>query len=515
MALRDFFLGSLFLLVALMAQSQGQGQTGGLDALQSMPLCGITCVMNTIPRSSCSVSNITCICGDERFKDTVQACVETSCNVTDALAVVRADAEVCHIPKRSRRTDLLSDIPVSVVSFLALILRLFSRWHFNKKYGVDDWLMVTVAIINVAFVVLGNYAAMLGFGLDTWYIDPDDLTFALKVFYIGETLYLTLLGLTKVSVLFFYLRLFPNPRFRVLCWAVMCWVLVSTTTFVTLQIFQCTPLSAIWESWEGNYPVPYHCFDVNALVYAAAGFSIAQDIVILAIPLPLLLRLNTNWRRKVGIVIMFSLGIFVLITSCIRLRFIVQFAKSTNPAWDYTDVLIWSGVEVAVSIIVTSLPAIRVLLISLWPKVFSTGASKSSGRPSEASSELKKTPLGGGERRPVRSPQSRLFSMLAKTRVGDEESQLERDNHTRGHIRTETGPGVGSPVGADNIMPNRLTLGSTIGTSFLDGESWEFSRGSIIPTRPIVYTEGTSRRKMGASDDFEVSNTKVNMRGIL
>ncbi|ROV92003.1 hypothetical protein VSDG_07639 [Cytospora chrysosperma] len=249
--------------------------------------------------------------------------------------------------------------------------------------------------MNVAFIVIGNYSAMLGFGRDTWYVNPNDLTFALKLFYISESLYLTLLGLTKVSVIFFYLRIFPNPRFRVFCWVVMCWVLVSTTTFVILQIFQCTPISAIWRSWEGNYPMPYHCFDVNALVYAAAGFSIAQDIVILAMPLPLLLSLNTKWRRKFGIVIMFSLGVFVLATSCIRLRFMVLFARTTNPAWDYSDVLVWSGVEVAVSIIVTSLPAIRILLIAMWPKAFSTGVRKSSGRPSGASGQSENPPLGG------------------------------------------------------------------------------------------------------------------------
>lgn len=41
--------------------------------------------------------------------------------------------------------------------------------------------MVAVAIINVPFVAIGNYAGMLGFGVDTWYVTPADLTFALKV----------------------------------------------------------------------------------------------------------------------------------------------------------------------------------------------------------------------------------------------------------------------------------------------------------------------------------------------
>ncbi|KUI58930.1 hypothetical protein VP1G_06207 [Cytospora mali] len=365
--------------------------------------------------------------------------------------------------------------------------------------------MVAVAVINTAFVVIGNYAAMLGFGVDTWYVDPDDLTFAMKLFYIGETLYLTLLGLTKVSILFFYLRIFPNPRFRMLCWVVMCWVLVSTTTFVILQIFQCTPASATWESWQGNYPVPYQCFDVNALVYAAAGFSIAQDIVILVIPLPPLLNLNTNWRRKIGIVLMFSLGLFVLVTSCIRLRFVVRFARSTNLAWDYADTLNWSGVEVAVSVVVASLPAIRVLLISIWPKVFSTSVKKPTGRRPDTLPELKRLPLGG-ERRPVRSPQSRFFSMLAKTICEKEEgdgpdgSQLERGDSIMGGMHTGTRIGD-SPAGVDKVVPNRLTLGSTIGKGFLDGDSRGISLDRIISVRPIKRAEALSTSRTGMDQD--------------
>lgn len=244
----------------------------------------------------------------------------------------------------------------------------------------------------------------------------------------------------------------------------MCWVLLATTTFIILQIFQCRPISAIWESWKGDYPVPYHCFYVNTLVYAAAGFSIAQDIVILALPLPLLLKLNANWRRKVGILVMFSLGIFVLATSCIRLRFMVQFARSTNPSWDYEETLIWSAAEVAMSIMVASLPAIRTLVVRVWPRMLSTGARKSSMRPSETSSEPKRPSIGIG-RRPARSPQSRLFSMLARTRGEEEEgdspseSQLELGDHARGGIRTGTSM-ENTSVGVDGVPPRRLTLGS-------------------------------------------------------
>ena len=228
-----------------------------------------------------------------------------------------------------------------------------------------------------------------------------------------------------------------------------------------MQIFQCVPVSYSWEGWMGagvfGDASNDHCINVNTLTYTAAAFSIAQDIVILVLPVPLLLKLHTSKRRKAGILIMFSLGIFVLITSCVRLRFIVRFARSTNPTWDYTDSLIWSGLEVAVSIIVTSLPAIRVLLNRVLPKVWLFAASSArrstDGRGGmSASAGIEGTPVDGPKRparslsgggrapRPVRSAQSRLFSLMAGSRSSLNESEIELGDMSKGEIASARTP---------------------------------------------------------------------------
>ncbi|KAK0634833.1 hypothetical protein B0T17DRAFT_472500, partial [Bombardia bombarda] len=213
-------------------------------------------------------------------------------------------------------------------------------------------------------------AAQSAFGVDIWAVKPSDLTLSLKLFYVAETFYLCILSLTKTSILCFYLRIFPNRTFRMVTYGVMAWVSLSSIIFVFLQIFQCVPIAFIWEGWKKGEFGPYKCLDINALGFASAAFSIAQDIVILVMPLPLLARLNVSRRSKLGIMVMFSLGIFVLITSCVRLWTLHSFGDSVNPTWDYTDALIWTGLEVAVSIIVTSLPAIRVLISRRIPSVF-------------------------------------------------------------------------------------------------------------------------------------------------
>lgn len=104
---------------------------------------------------------------------------------------------------------------------------------------------------------------------------------------------------------------------------------VSSIFFILLQILRCIPIDAVWRSWKGDYPIHYRCFDVNSLVCAVAGCSIAQGLTILVLPLLLTIGLNTSWHRKAAIVVMFSLGIFALVTSCSRLRYLIMFARKS------------------------------------------------------------------------------------------------------------------------------------------------------------------------------------------
>jgi hypothetical protein len=75
--------------------------------------------------------------------------------------------------------------------------------------------------------------------------------------------------------------------------------------FVTL--FQCTPISYNWEGWKGDWKGK--CLDINKLTYASAALNIAQDVAVLILPIPWLVKLQVNLKQKFGIMVMFSLGI--------------------------------------------------------------------------------------------------------------------------------------------------------------------------------------------------------------
>lgn len=201
-----------------------------------------------------------------------------------------------------------------------------------------------------------------------------------------------------MALVMFLKRIFVTKTFQLLCWALFGWILISSIIIIFMTTFQCIPLEYNWEGWTGEFG-PATCLNVNALSYAAAISGIAQDVAILILPIPTILKLQLPLKKKILTTIMFSLGVFVTFTSSFRLRYLVEFAKSRNPTWDYTDAVIWTSAEVNVTVIVLCLPAIRQFLSVFIPGVFGTTAAthqdtplaRLSGQRSSKYAELTKT----------------------------------------------------------------------------------------------------------------------------
>ncbi|KAM0569829.1 hypothetical protein ACHAP9_004456 [Verticillium nonalfalfae] len=394
---------------------------------------------------------------------------------------------------RSRKPDLLVPLIIEIPAWFSVWLRLYSRYRTVHRFEADDWIMLVCVIMNTPFLILGHYIGISCFGVDIWTVDADDLTQCLKLFYIDESFYVICLSLAKLSILCFFLRIFPNRVFRIITYSVMIFIGMSTTVFVFLQIFQCSPIEYNWLGWKGTFG-SFRCLNVNTLVYTAAGFSIAQDVIILVLPLPLLFGLNMSWRSKMGIMVMFSLGIFILITSCIRLQYIVHFARSTNPTWDYTDTLIWTGLEVSVSMLVTSLPAIRMLVNRVIPDVLGTITSKygfsfnskkqvsgdstdlRSGKYSDAT--YSNSVSGPSSRLAVPESRFKLFRVGGKGQVN--ESELELGDKLQGDVQTEIGatPSSWRDDVADQDRHSSMESGIHVHTTTtVDSESGYVPRG--------------------------------------
>ncbi|KAK1958661.1 hypothetical protein LY78DRAFT_591702, partial [Colletotrichum sublineola] len=122
----------------------------------------------------------------------------------------------------------------------------------------------------------------LGFGQDIWMLSPEQITRILFVFFIDEIMYAIIISVTKISIILFYLRIFPEPWFRRACRL----FLYITGMFGVWHIFQilfvCWPIDYNWTYWDGKHSGKRG--DVRLFSFINAGLNIVLDLNICFLP---------------------------------------------------------------------------------------------------------------------------------------------------------------------------------------------------------------------------------------
>ncbi|ETS84582.1 hypothetical protein PFICI_02607 [Pestalotiopsis fici W106-1] len=341
------------------------------EALSQLPTCALKCLIAAVGESSCSATDVACQCTDAEFVSTAELCVMMSCTIEESLVAKNTTQTMCGAPIRDKSTEytVVTTVLMSLACIFVLVRLGYRQFFTATDLGLDDWFIlltllncVPSAVINVS--MLSNY----GLGKDIWTLTPDEITSFARGFFIITLLYFSEVFVLKLSMLFFYLRIFPSRSVRRVVLGAVAFDILFGVAFIITALLQCRPISYNWTNWRGEGGG--QCIDISAVAWANAAVSIALDLFMLGIPLSQLRQLNLHWKKKVGVALMFCVGTFVTIVSIIRLASLVEFRESTNLTWDYFGVALWSTVEITVGIICACMPAIRLILVRIAPKVF-------------------------------------------------------------------------------------------------------------------------------------------------
>lgn len=272
---------------------------------------------------------------------------------------------------RSGQYVLVSNI-FGIITGVFIIQRFGYKLWAKLDFGCDDWFTLATALSGVPSTVINAHGVSKhGLGKDIWTLPFSDITKFTKYFYILEIIYFGEVAMVKLALLFFYMRIFPSGTIRKLLWGTVATVVLFGVTYVVVAIFQCKPVSYYWKMWDKEHEGT--CVNINAVAWSNAAISIALDAWMLALPLWQLRTLNLDWRKKIGVGMMFCVGTFVTIVSILRLRSLISFGvDAINPTWDFYEVGIWSTVEINVGIICVCMPTLRLLLVRLFPRLLGT-----------------------------------------------------------------------------------------------------------------------------------------------
>ncbi|KAF2681989.1 hypothetical protein K458DRAFT_343059 [Lentithecium fluviatile CBS 122367] len=463
-----------FWLLLLVFSPIGFAQTSGLSAaVARLPPCAQLCLKSGLAESLCDPTDAKCICLDTQLQSSVEVCVLSTCSTRNALATKNATTTLCGAPIRNRQGSLrATNITLGVISAVCVLLRIVHRAKYSAgELGWDDYMILATLISGVPQTIITDKGTIAsGLGRDIWTIPFDNVITFTRWFYVMEVLYFLVLSLLKLSLLFFFLRIFPGREIRHFIWGTIAFDIVFGIAFVTAAIFQCNPVSYYWTRFDGTHHGK--CININGLGWANAAISIALDLWMLGLPLSQVFSLKLAWKKKVSVALMFFVGTFVTVVSIIRLQSLIHFANSTNPTWDQVDVSNWSTIEINVGIMCACMPALRVILVHAFPKLMGTTRtptnqyyahtpSKSGNISSAVGSRMGRDHHGGsglhGSARRDKNgiTYTKSFEVTHGMGGGDDEEQLVRmdDLSSKGRKVGSSGSSVVSVNGAISPLP--------------------------------------------------------------
>lgn len=103
-----------------------------------------------------------------------------------------------------------------------------------------------------------------------------------------------------------YPRVFPQKQHRIYIYTTIALTVFYWLFFKVALIFNCRPISLIWEKWNGEHEGT--CWNMNHLLLSAAGATVLLHLVIILLPIPALVQLSITRRKKFEVIAVFAVG---------------------------------------------------------------------------------------------------------------------------------------------------------------------------------------------------------------
>ncbi|KAH7380696.1 hypothetical protein BKA66DRAFT_128348 [Pyrenochaeta sp. MPI-SDFR-AT-0127] len=254
------------------------------------------------------------------------------------------------------------------ISTIIVALRFYSRHFLVGKLSSSDWVMLLALIAAWGSVVVNWY--MIRFmdysGVDSRETFAEVASNSLLIFWMYRVSYILDLCLIKTSILLFYDCIAAsNTRFRYLVRALLAIVLLGSASMIFAAVFTCYPIADAWsfEVFErGFYGIhATQCYNPGPFWLANAGYNLVTDVMIWTLPIIFFLNLQTMpLRRRLELMAIFSVGLFAIVASAVRLRIMVLWLSGFVQQGENTaNLLIWSQMEQHTGIIAASIPFLR------------------------------------------------------------------------------------------------------------------------------------------------------------
>ncbi|KAB5511577.1 hypothetical protein GE09DRAFT_685682 [Coniochaeta sp. 2T2.1] len=286
------------------------------------------------------------------------------------------------------KVHLIINSVLVLLTLLVVGLRMLCRFESGVRLWWDDYLILLAVPQGIGMLIIQGLWSPMGIGYPVSQTLPN-LVPILKMLVAYELVYACCISTIKMSVMFFYLRVFVNSGLRLAVKLVMTFVLLWSVGNV-LQVFLiCRPFAATYDpTIEGAV-----CGNQVGAFIAIGAFNVITDVIILTLPVPTIWRLKMSGSARLGISAVLMIGLVVSVVAIVRIVSLTRL-DMTNLTGTMIWADFWSTVEPNLGIFCVSLPMLGRLRSRFTSR---RGASKLDG-PSEGSYRLE-TDVSAARRR--------------------------------------------------------------------------------------------------------------------
>ncbi|KAJ5939623.1 hypothetical protein N7466_002757 [Penicillium verhagenii] len=259
-----------------------------------------------------------------------------------------------------------------VIIFLAL--RFYSRHLTRTPWGLDDSLAAMSGVVSVGLSALAIcFVKYGGVGRHLAALERETPNMApqyFKYLLVISTYYYTTVAIPKLAVLALYGRLWTVNPYRTIILILAAVITLTAVVSGVMCLNMCQPFRLNWDT-----SVPGHCLNKQALYLWASLPNILTDLVMLAMPIPIVYHLNVPMKVKLGLILTFATGLLGLVTSIMRFVIFSEGSAVKDGSWGSTDLMAWSVAEPDIYLISACLPTFRPILNKMFGRAVTTQSS--------------------------------------------------------------------------------------------------------------------------------------------
>ncbi|KAI1502901.1 hypothetical protein F5X99DRAFT_407707 [Biscogniauxia marginata] len=241
-------------------------------------------------------------------------------------------------------------------------LRIYNRAFMTKTLGLDDGIATIAYLLLVVQSAMDINAVSFGSGAHISLLPVPLLSKFFNSLAIQILIYFWAVAMVRFAILAFLPRISNDKSTRSTSWVIAVVILAQTVTVVVYRLTECTPIG---DNFKPTNTPGLHCVGLvahNKMMVGHAAASVVIDLALLFLPIWVVYTKMMWSQRTVQIILILSVGFFVVITGIVRLILMVTLDFASDVTYQMATLGIWTNLEGHIGLWCGCFPALQPIL---------------------------------------------------------------------------------------------------------------------------------------------------------